>query len=61
MIFGTHEFGDMTVEPGTDGTSALITIAIRDTVMGGIPVRPYENLDRAEVERLRDLCEEALA
>jgi hypothetical protein len=61
VISREHEFGDMTVGPGTDGTASLMTITIHDTVMGGISVRPYENLDRAEVERLRDLCEEALA
>jgi hypothetical protein len=61
VIFGAHEFGDMTVEPGADGTASLMTITIRDVIMGGVPVSPYEILSRVDVERLRDRCEEALS
>jgi hypothetical protein len=43
--------GDMTIGPPHAPTDALMRVEVEDG---------YEALSRADVERLRDLCEEAL-
>jgi hypothetical protein len=59
VIFGEHTigaYGDLIVQGGAgDGSGGyLMTITLKDA---GVE----EWLSRADVERLRDLCEEALA
>jgi hypothetical protein len=65
MIFGKHEMGvtdSLIVEAGAGDGSAgsLMTMIITDWFMGAVR-QSAEALSRADVERLRDLCDEALA
>lgn len=49
--------GDLVVK-GTNGAPMLVEM--HTTVAGGLPVDMFEALSREDVERLRDLCDEAL-
>lgn len=62
MIFGEHRFGaDMKVTPGQiGGGTELLIVEIEAHHQSGISVGGWEALDRSDVERLRDLCVEAL-
>lgn len=63
-IFGEHwfgVFGDMRVIPAVAESGGLLTFRIEDADVGGNSIFATEPLDRADVERLRDLLTEALA
>lgn len=56
MIYGEHEFGvynDLTIWPAPVESGGLIIVRVGD--------KADEALDRADVERLRNLCDEALS
>jgi hypothetical protein len=61
MIYGRHEVGDIIVRaPMTEETTYVMAIETHDYLANGQTFTTCDPLTRAEVERLRDLCEEAL-
>jgi hypothetical protein len=66
VIYGTHEVGGVLVKaPVTeDFASRMATVMVienSDVLADGTPVVIRDALNRSDVERLRDLCEEALS
>lgn len=66
MIFGTHNVGDVTVRAPrsieyTEGGAPLLVIETHDVLPEGRPVGISDPLSRADVELLRELCDEALS
>lgn len=69
MIFGRHEIGGVTFRPPTTtegyGTHVLMveqadSVELHDEDANTREVKLVDGLDRGDVERLRDLCDEAL-
>jgi hypothetical protein len=58
---GLGLFGDLAVMRGWEGDGSLMVVEIEDSTPEGQMVKAQEPLSRADVERLRDICEEALA
>jgi hypothetical protein len=65
VIYGTHDVGGVLVKaPVTEdftGAAAVMVIENSDVLADGTPVVIRDALNRSDVERLRDLCEEALS
>lgn len=64
MIFGEHTLGvdgDLTVAGSSNTIHALMTIEIVNGDGAGGADRCFEWLSRSDIERLRDLCDEALS
>jgi hypothetical protein len=65
VILGTHHIGqynDLIVKAGpSEVGSVLMEVTVLDADQAGNTVRALEFLERSDVERLRDLCNEALS
>lgn len=64
MIFGEHTVGwgdALTVGPGTPQSTSLMKIKGEAHHEAGLSMSILADFDRADVERLRDLCNEALS
>jgi hypothetical protein len=63
VIFGRHLVGDVTFRPPTTSegyTAFLLAVEQTDALPDGREIKIVDCLDRADVERLRDLLDEAL-
>lgn len=60
-LFRSDQLGRLTVEPGHSGGMWLSVPHPNPEMMFMDEGDPGVNLDRADIERLRDLCDEALA
>lgn len=62
MIFGEHDFGPMRITPGLiGGGTDLLCVEMEASHESGMSLTGWTGLSRGDVERLRDLCNEALA
>jgi hypothetical protein len=64
LIYGRHDIGGVTFRPPTSNegyTAFLIAVEQVDGTPEGREIKIVDMLDRADVERLRDLCDEALS
>jgi hypothetical protein len=65
MLLREHEglglFGDLAIRRGWEGDGSLMVVEVEDSTPEGQMMKAREPLSRADVERLRDICEEALS
>jgi hypothetical protein len=57
---GLGDYGDLAIRRGW-GDGSLMVVEVEDSTPDGQMVKAQEPLSRADVERLRDICEEALS
>lgn len=53
--------GDLAIRRGWEGDCSLMVVEVEDSTPEGQMVKAREPLSRADVEQLRDICEEALS